>query len=282
MSNEPKSKRGGSSENRGGGNVWLVLLAVTGAVVLSAFLFSDNRRRLAYPHLTELLTKSAERQEKIAAQLEPADSDSTDAATSGEQDDSRTTETSSSVIPTIRNDIEADFPVPKIVVPSSTKENVLHEFSRLSDIFVADDRITGKVYFKAYTPNHPSEKEAAEEVNFRTIRGYPNDVIAAELEALLQRSGVSWDNDRPSRFLENHWPELLMIGVLVALGIVMLKRMGGVGSPMSFSRSRGKLYSEDDLPTTFEDVAGIEEAVDEVREVVDFLKNSDKYQSLGG
>ena len=51
---------------------------------------------------------------------------------------------------------------------------------------------------------------------------------------------------------------------------------------MSFSRSRGKLYSEEDLPTTFEDAAGIDEAVDEVREVVDFLRNSEKYQCLGG
>ncbi|MCR9209820.1 MAG: ATP-dependent zinc metalloprotease FtsH [bacterium] len=286
MSNEPKSKRGGSSENRGGGNVWLVLLAVTGAVVLSAFLFSDNRRRLAYPHLKELLAMSAERQAAIEAQqsaseTEDADPDgeSSSAQASGGSGSSATPGSTATLI---SGDPANEIPVPKIVVPSSTKEDVWHEFSRLDNIFVADDRITGKVYFKSYVKNHPSEKEPAEEVSFLTIRGYPNDLIAAELEELLVQSGVKWDNDRPSRFLENHWPELLMIGVLVALGIVMLKRMGGVGSPMSFSRSRGKLYSEDDLPTTFEDVAGIEEAVDEVREVVDFLKNSDKYQSLGG
>jgi cell division protease FtsH len=292
MSNEPKSKRGGSSENRGGGNVWLVLLAVTCAVVLSAFLFSDNSRRLSYPHLKELLAKSAERQKAIESRQANASSDeaaeSTEEASgdSSEMDAAADSNAEDSVSETAATLIDGDpantLPIPKVVVPSSTQENVLHEFSRLSDIRVADDRITGKVYFKAFTPNHSSEKEPAEQVNFLTIRGYPNDVTAAELENLLEQSGVAWDNDRPSRFLENHWPELLMIGVLVALGIVMLKRMGGVGSPMSFSRSRGKLYSEDDLPTTFEDVAGIEEAVDEVREVVDFLKNSEKYQSLGG
>ncbi|MCC9658203.1 ATP-dependent zinc metalloprotease FtsH [Rhodopirellula halodulae] len=280
MSNEPKSKRGGSSENRSGGNVWLVLLAVTAAVVLSAFLFSDNRRRLAYPHLKELLAKEAEFR---------TDSNVTDADASGEtnvSDETIVSRETSDAIETSSdesaNSTEDDATIPAVVVESSTKENVFHEFSRLSNVLVADDRITGKVFFRAFTPNHPSENAAAEEVNFVTIRGYPNDVIAAELQGLLEASGVDWDNDRPSRFLENHWPELLMIGVLVALGIVMLKRMGGVGSPMSFSRSRGKLYSEDDLPTTFEDVAGIEEAVDEVREVVDFLKNSDKYHNLGG
>ena len=73
-----------------------------------------------------------------------------------------------------------------------------------------------------------------------------------------------------------------MIGILVMLGVVMLRRIGGVGSPMSFSRSRGKLYGQEDLAITFDEAAGIDEAVEEVREVVDFLKNSDKYHSLGG
>jgi cell division protease FtsH len=63
---------------------------------------------------------------------------------------------------------------------------------------------------------------------------------------------------------------------------MMLRRIGGVGSPMSFSRSRGKLYGQEELPITFDEVAGIDEAVEEVREVVDFLKNSEKYQRLGG
>jgi cell division protease FtsH len=58
--------------------------------------------------------------------------------------------------------------------------------------------------------------------------------------------------------------------------------MSGMGSPMSFGRSRGKLYSQDDNATTFNDVAGIDEAVEEVREIVDFLKFPDKYQKLGG
>ena len=73
-----------------------------------------------------------------------------------------------------------------------------------------------------------------------------------------------------------------MIAILIGFGFVMLRRVGGVGSPMAFSRSRGKLYAEDDAPVTFDDVAGIDEAVEEVREVVDFLRSPDKYQKLGG
>jgi cell division protease FtsH len=58
--------------------------------------------------------------------------------------------------------------------------------------------------------------------------------------------------------------------------------MGGAGSPMAFGRSRGKLFAQEEIEITFEDVAGIEEAVDELREVVEFLKTPEKYQMLGG
>ncbi|HMC12043.1 MAG TPA: AAA family ATPase, partial [Pirellulaceae bacterium] len=51
---------------------------------------------------------------------------------------------------------------------------------------------------------------------------------------------------------------------------------------MAFGRSKGRLYAQEDLGVTFNDVAGIDEAVEEVREVVDFLKLPDKYQKLGG
>ena len=51
---------------------------------------------------------------------------------------------------------------------------------------------------------------------------------------------------------------------------------------MAFGRSRGKLYAQEDLGVTFNDVAGIDEAVEEVREVVEFLRTPEKYQTLGG
>ena len=51
---------------------------------------------------------------------------------------------------------------------------------------------------------------------------------------------------------------------------------------MQFGRSRGKLHAEEDLGISFDDVAGIEEAVEEVKEVVDFLQHPEKYQKLGG
>src|SRR5205823_8352088 len=52
--------------------------------------------------------------------------------------------------------------------------------------------------------------------------------------------------------------------------------------PLTFGRSRHKLYAQKDLHITFQDVAGIDEAVAELREIVDFLKNPERYQVLGG
>jgi len=85
----------------------------------------------------------------------------------------------------------------------------------------------------------------------------------------------------PSPFL-SYLPILLLTAMFVMLMIVMLRRMGGAGSPMAFGRSRGKLYAQEDIEVNFEDVAGIEEAVDELREVVDFLKSPERYHRLGG
>jgi cell division protease FtsH len=86
---------------------------------------------------------------------------------------------------------------------------------------------------------------------------------------------------QPSQLL-SYLPVLVLTGMFVLLMIVMLRRMGGAGSPMAFGRSRGKLYAQEDIEVTFEDVAGIDEAVEELREVVDFLKNPERYHRLGG
>jgi cell division protease FtsH len=70
--------------------------------------------------------------------------------------------------------------------------------------------------------------------------------------------------------------------LFVVIFFLMMRRLSGAGSPMAFGRSRGKMYAQEDIGVTFEDVAGIDEAVEELREVVEFLKTPEKYQVLGG
>jgi cell division protease FtsH len=74
----------------------------------------------------------------------------------------------------------------------------------------------------------------------------------------------------------------VVIFAVVAVGFLVFRWVAGGSSPLTFGRSRHKVYAQKDLQITFQDVAGIDEAVQELREVVDFLKSPDKYQVLGG
>ena len=245
MSDDKQRKGNSGSEGRGSGNIWLVLAGVTAVVLLSALWFGSKKHSLSYPHLVELLRQEAEFRE---------------ATSSGE-----------------RGRGERSIRVPLFGQPET-----LVEYSQPQQILVSDDLIRGRLLHRAVRRNSNPAEEPAKLIEFETVRTIRNEAEDARLLSALDSSGVEWNTDRPSQFFEKQWPVLLMIGVLVVMGIMMMRRLGGVGSPMSFSRSRGRLYSEDDLPVSFDDVAGIEEAVDEVREIVDFLKNSEKYQAIGG
>ena len=71
--------------------------------------------------------------------------------------------------------------------------------------------------------------------------------------------------------------------LIVALWTFFFRRIGGAeGGIMSFARSRAKVVSEDDVKVSFSDVAGVDEAADELREIVEFLKTPAKYTTLGG
>jgi cell division protease FtsH len=78
----------------------------------------------------------------------------------------------------------------------------------------------------------------------------------------------------------NWFPMLLLIGVWV----FFMRQMqgGGRGGALSFGRSRARLLGEDQVKVTFADVAGVEEAKEEVKELVDFLRDPGKFQKLGG
>ena len=104
----------------------------------------------------------------------------------------------------------------------------------------------------------------------------------AKLEDLLQAKGVVLNSAKPPSELTSMIPMLLVTALFILGFIFVLRRVGGAGSAMSFGRSRGRLYAQEDVNVTFNDVAGIDEAVEELKEVVEFLKTPQKYQALGG
>ncbi|MEQ8835245.1 MAG: AAA family ATPase, partial [Lacipirellulaceae bacterium] len=121
--------------------------------------------------------------------------------------------------------------------------------------------------------------EDKDPVKFRVDR-LPTETRIVDILAENNIEGWKYEQT-PSQWL-GLLPVLMLTGMFVLLMIIMLRRMGGAGSPMAFGRSKGKLMAQDDLDVSFDDVAGIEEAVDELREVVDFLKNPERYHRLGG
>jgi len=121
---------------------------------------------------------------------------------------------------------------------------------------------------------------------FQTIRPSAED---PKLMDDLLSNNVTVVGKEPEQ--QSIWTRLLIASfpILLILGIFMffMRQMqggagGGKGGPMSFGKSKAKLLSQDQIKTTFADVAGCDEAKEEVEELVDFLRDPTKFQRLGG
>lgn len=106
-----------------------------------------------------------------------------------------------------------------------------------------------------------------------------DDLLANQVEVI---------GKEPER--QSLWTQLLVaafpILIIIALFVFFMRQMQGGGAggkgPMSFGKSKAKLMSEDQIKTTFADVAGVDEAKEDVKELVDFLRDPSKFQRLGG
>ncbi|HZT80327.1 MAG TPA: AAA family ATPase, partial [Gemmataceae bacterium] len=106
-----------------------------------------------------------------------------------------------------------------------------------------------------------------------------------EFHALLKKVGGDYqaeEEDSAWRSVCSGLISFALLGGLAVIGVLLFRWLAGGNSPLTFGRSRHKLYAQKDMRITFADVAGIDEAVAELREVVDFLKQPQKYQKLGG
>ena len=99
----------------------------------------------------------------------------------------------------------------------------------------------------------------------------------------LEKADVKFTGEAPNKWLAEIVGWIIPIIFLIALWSFFFRRMGGAeGGVMSFARSRAKIYADDDVKVRFGDVAGVDEAEDELREIVEFLKNPKKYTTIGG
>ena len=121
----------------------------------------------------------------------------------------------------------------------------------------------------------------AEQGTFDQVAAYVEG-FEPELTATLEASGTKWStNDEPATFFElliGFLPWLFLLGFMV---FIFMQMQGGGNRVMQFGKSRAKLVGKEQPKVTFDDVAGLLEAKEELEEIKDFLANPDRYRQMG-
>ena len=153
-----------------------------------------------------------------------------------------------------------------VSIPYSQFEQLLHD-GKVSKVAVSDRYLQG-------TLKEPLDGKT----EFVTTRVDP------QFAADLQKYGVTYTGEVGSTLLQDllSWvvPAVLFFGVWMFLSRRVTQGLGG--GLMSIGKSKAKVYVESDTGVRFDDVAGVDEAKDELHEIVDFLKNPEHYSRLGG
>lgn len=112
----------------------------------------------------------------------------------------------------------------------------------------------------------------------------PPNFDTSTLVTQLSREGVRFEGQQPSALTSFLLQWILPFLLLGLLWVFLFRRMagGGAATALNLGKNRVKIYDRKEMKTTFADVAGVDEAVEELKEIVEFLRNPKKYQRLGG
>src|SRR4051812_11301937 len=138
---------------------------------------------------------------------------------------------------------------------------------QVAEVFVGDQTIRGTY-----------KRETNGGRNFNATR-----IEDPKLIEDLDAAGVKYTGEMVSRWLPEILGWIVPLLLLFAVWSFFFRRMSGAeGGVMSFARSKHRVFSEDDVKVSFADVAGVDEAEQELKEIVEFLKTPKKYTQLGG
>ena len=178
---------------------------------------------------------------------------------------------------------------------SSSKFNEYLEKGQVEKVIVYN-KTEAEVYLTATALKEPTHKAVAKDLLNRPNKGphYTFDIGNDEIFQNKLEAAVKSGQLKEYSFLpKSNWSELLQMilpfVLILGLWIFIMRRMnggaggGGGGQIFNIGKSKAKLFDEKtDIKTTFKDVAGLEGAKEEIQEIVEFLKNPEKYTNLGG
>ena len=140
---------------------------------------------------------------------------------------------------------------------------------KIAEVSVANLVLTGKL---------KPEGESKEQKSFATVRVEDPDLVRE-----LNQHGVTFTGVIESTFWRDVLSWVVPVALFVGIWFFILKRFGQAqGGFMQVGQSKAKIYMEKDIKVTFTDVAGVDEAKEELSEVIEFLKTPEKFTKLGG
>jgi cell division protease FtsH len=155
-------------------------------------------------------------------------------------------------------------------VPYSEFKTLLKD-GQVVEVTVSEQLIRGTLK----TPPADGETQSTQ---FTTTR-VEDPKLTEELEA----RGVKYTGEVVNRWVADLLSWIIPAVFFIGIWVFFFRRMSGAeGGVMSFAKSRAKIYADDEVKVRFTDVAGVDEAEEELKEIVEFLKNPKKYTNLGG
>jgi cell division protease FtsH len=182
--------------------------------------------------------------------------------------------------------LQAYFASPSVETISYSQFKSLVKNRQVSNLVIGEKTIRGEIKPEAVKATVPTERlQALDEEVREGKKALPFVVVRVEdreLTSDLETAGVPFKGEVTSEWLSTVLSWVVPVVLFFFLWSYLFKRMGSGGGLMQIGKSKAKVYIEKKTGVRFADVEGIDEAEEELAEVVEFLKNPQKYQRLGG